>query len=60
MLKQYGIHIRKKHVNKLETIQRMPTKRVPELQGLQYEERLREMNLQTLEQRGERGDNKNL
>ncbi len=34
----------------------MATQLVPELEGLQYEERLREINLPTLKQRRERGD----
>lgn len=41
----------KKHIKKLERIQRMASKMVPELEGLIYEERLKEMNLTTLEQR---------
>ncbi len=45
----------RKNVNKLEKIQRMGMKLVPELEGLQYEERLREINLSTLKQRRERG-----
>ncbi len=52
--KQDGLPSRKKHVDKLEKIPGMAMKIVPELEGLQYEERLREMNLQTLEQRKER------
>ena len=47
---------KKKHVKKLERIQRMATKMVPELEELTYEERLREINLPTLEERRERGD----
>ena len=47
---------KKKHIKKLERIQRIATKMVPELAGLTYEERLRVMNLPTLEQRRERGD----
>ncbi len=42
---------KKKLVNKLERIQRMVTKLVPELELLQYQDRLREINLPTLEQR---------
>lgn len=42
---------KKKHIKKLERIQRMASKMVPELEGLIYEERLKEMNLTTLEQR---------
>ncbi len=59
MPKQYGLPIRK-HINELERMQRMAMKMVSELEGLQYEERLREMNLQTPEQRRERGGNTNL
>ena len=47
---------KKKHVKKLERIQRMATKMVPELEELSYEERLKEIKLPTLEQRRERGD----
>ena len=46
----------KKHVIKLERIQRAATRMVPELANLQYEERLKELNLPTLEERRERGD----
>ncbi len=59
MPKQYDVPTRTQHVSKLERIQRMATKRMPELKGLQYEEKLREMNLQTLEQSRERGFNTN-
>ncbi len=38
MLKQCGPPTRK-HINKLERIQRMATKLVPELEGLQYQDR---------------------
>ena len=51
MLRLYGLHIRKKHIKKIERIQRMATKMVPELEGRTYEERLEEMNLPTLEER---------
>ncbi len=47
---------KKKHIRKLERIQRIATKLVPELEDLQYEERLREMKLMTLEEGRERGD----
>ena len=46
----------KKDINKVERIQRTATKMVPELEVLEYEERLREMGLPTLKQRRERGD----
>ncbi len=46
----------KKHGKKMERIHRMATKIVLELEGFQYEERLNKINLQTLEQRRERGD----
>ena len=48
-------HLRK-HVMKLERVQRAATRMVPELANLQYEERLKELNLPTLEERRERGD----
>ena len=46
----------KKDVKKLERIQKAATKMVPELRDKAYEERLREMNLLTLQDRRERGD----
>ncbi len=49
MLKHCGQPTRKKHVNKLERIQRMATKMVPEPEGLQYQDRLTEINLPTLD-----------
>ena len=45
-----------KHVLKLERIQRIATKMVPELEDTTYEERLREIHLTTLKERRERGD----
>ena len=42
---------KKKHVLKLERIQRIATKMLPELEDLPYEERLKEMHLKTLEER---------
>ncbi len=47
---------KKKHKNKLERIQRMATKLFLKLKELQYEERQREMQLMTLEERSVRGD----
>ena len=46
----------KKDVWKLERIQKAATKMVPELKDKTYEERLKEMNLPTLQDRRERGD----
>ena len=46
----------KKHIRKLERVQRAATKMVPELRDLAYDERLREMELPTLQARRERGD----
>ena len=43
-------------MTKLERMQRITTKMVPDLEDLTYEERLREMQLTTLRQRRERGD----
>ncbi len=40
---------KKKHIKKLERIQKMATKMVPELKGLTHAERLKETNLTTLE-----------
>lgn len=45
-----------KHVKKLEKVRRFSTRLVPELRAMSYEERLRELNLTTLEDRRERGD----
>ena len=47
---------KKKHTSKIERLQRMATKLVPDLMEMTYEERLRAMDLPTLEQRRERGD----
>lgn len=47
---------KKKHIRKLERIQRAATKMVPSLSGLSYEERLRSLGLPTLEDRRKRGD----
>ena len=44
-----------KHVLKLERIQRIATKIVPELEDLTYEERLKKMHLTTLKERRARG-----
>ena len=46
----------KKDIECLEKIQHRATKLVPELRNLEYRDRLRELNLYTLEQRRERGD----
>ena len=48
-------HLRK-HIQKLERVQRHATRMVPELRDLSYDERLKELDLPTLEQRRERGD----
>ena len=45
-----------KHVLKLERIQRIVTKIVPDLEDLTYEERLKELHLKTLKERREKGD----
>ncbi len=47
---------KKKHVDQLEGIQKMATNLRPELAGLQYQDRLREINLTTLEQNGNKMD----
>ena len=47
---------RKKDIYKLERIQRIATKMVPELRNLEYMDRLKEMELPTLEERRVRGD----
>ena len=46
----------KKHINKIEKVQRAATKWAPSLKHLSYEERLEKLNLPTLEQRRVRGD----
>ena len=46
----------KKHVRKLERVQRAATKLVPNLQDKEYQERLRILNLPSLEERRKRGD----
>ena len=46
----------KKHVMKLEKVQRAATKWVPTLRDLSYEERLQKLNLPKLEERRIRGD----
>lgn len=46
----------KKHINKLEKVQRAATRLIPELRGMSYEERLERLKLPSLEQRRERGD----
>ncbi|XP_045126266.1 uncharacterized protein LOC123513260 [Portunus trituberculatus] len=46
----------KKNIRKLERVQRAATKLVPELKDLTYEERLRKLEIPTLESRRERGD----
>ena len=45
---------KKKHVLKLERIQRKATKMVPDLEDLTYEERLKEMHLLTIKERREK------
>ena len=46
----------KKDIRKLERIQRIATKMVPDLRDLTYEDRLMEIELPTLQSRRERGD----
>ena len=47
---------KKKHVLKIEKLHRIATKMVPELKDLTYEERLKEIEISTLEERRERND----
>ena len=51
----WSLH-KKKHIKKLERIQRMATKMVPELEERTCKERLEEKNLPTLEERREKDD----
>ena len=46
----------KKHIQKLERVQKHATRMVPELRDLSYRERLRVLNIPTLAERRERGD----
>ena len=46
----------RKNIRKVERVQRAATKMVPELRELSYSDRLRELELPTLESRRERGD----
>ncbi len=46
----------KKHIDKLEKVQRAATRWVPSLRDLSYEERLKKLQLPTLTERRERGD----
>ena len=46
----------KKHIVKLERIQKMATRMIPELKELSYEERLERLRLPTLSRRRQRGD----
>ncbi len=46
----------KKHIEKLEKVQRAATRWVPSLRDLSYEERLKTLQLPTLTERRERGD----
>ncbi len=46
----------KKHIEKLEKVQRAATRWVPSLRDLSYEERLKKLQLPTLTERREKGD----
>ena len=46
----------KKHIMKIEKVQRAATRWVPSLRDLSYEERLDKLQLPTLEERRKRGD----
>ena len=50
-----GYHITKKNKQSIENLQRRATKMVPEIENLSYEERLRKLNLPTLEYHRRRG-----
>merc|ERR1712035_191453 len=49
-----------KDITKLEKVQRDITRRVPGLQGLTYEERLKELGITTVEKRRERRCNQHV
>ena len=49
-----GHPMQKKDIRKLERIQRVATRMVPELRELSYEDRLKEMGLPTQQDRRER------
>ena len=47
---------KKRHVLKLERVRRIANNMVPKLKDLTYNERLKELQLKTLEEKRERGD----
>ncbi len=49
-------HLKKKHIEKLEKVQRAATRWVPNLRDFSCEERLKKLQLSTLTERRERGD----
>jgi hypothetical protein len=47
---------RKKHIDKIEQVQKRAAKQIPEMKNLNYEERFRKLKLPTLVYRRVRGD----
>ena len=45
-----------KDITQIENVQRRATKMIPEIKNMTYEERLRQLNLPTVEYRRQRGD----
>ena len=56
MLLQFGVLIRKKHINEIEKVQRQFTKHIKGLKKLSYTDRLSTLKLPSLEFRRLRGD----
>jgi hypothetical protein len=53
---QSGSLIKKKHIDKIESVQKRATKQIPRLGNISYPERLKKLRLPTLAYRRIRGD----